>query len=124
MSTRPTVFCNGSPGVSFSWLVAVEGAEWENGVKAMRAFPVRMPSGVRYWTVLDTELAVVGVADAFLRQGRFGRDGAGSTTKAYAGGIALFLRWGRPTGRGWGRGGGAAGPVMVGVAPARAAARR
>ncbi len=55
----------------------------------MRAFPVTMPSGVRYWTVLDEDLAVVGVADAFLRQVRFGRDGAELTTKAYAGGIAL-----------------------------------
>src|SRR5260370_42215472 len=54
---------------------------------------VRLPSGVRYWTVLDEELAVVPVADSFLRQIRFGRDGAESTTKAYAGGIALFLRW-------------------------------
>ena len=39
----------------------------------MRAFPVRLPSGVRYWTVLDEELAVVPVADSFLRQVRFGR---------------------------------------------------
>ncbi len=67
----------------------------------VRAFPVTMPSGVRYWTVLDEDLAVVGVADAFLRQVRFGRDGAELTTKAYAGGIALFLRWCRRTGRDW-----------------------
>jgi integrase/recombinase XerD len=67
----------------------------------MRAFPVRMPSGVRYWTVLDEELAVVAVADSFLRQVRFGRDGAESTTKAYAGSIALFLRWCSLSGRPW-----------------------
>jgi integrase/recombinase XerD len=67
----------------------------------VRVFPVTMPSGVRYWTVLDEDLAVVGVADAFLRQVRFGRDGAELTTKAYAGGIALFLRWCRRTGRDW-----------------------
>ena len=42
----------------------------------MRAFPVRLPSGARYWTVLDEDLAVVAVADSFLRQVRFGRDGA------------------------------------------------
>ena len=48
----------------------------------MRAFPVRLPSGQRYWTVLDEDLAVVAVADAFLRQVRFGRDGAESTTRA------------------------------------------
>jgi len=33
----------------------------------MRAFPVRLPSGARYWTVLDDDLAVVAEADAFLR---------------------------------------------------------
>jgi hypothetical protein len=33
----------------------------------VRAFPVRLPSGVRYWTVLDEDLAVVAEADAFLR---------------------------------------------------------
>jgi integrase/recombinase XerD len=67
----------------------------------MRAFPVRLPSGARYWTVLDEDLAVVTVADSFLRQVRFGRDGAESTTKAYAGSIALFLRWCSLTGRSW-----------------------
>ena len=67
----------------------------------MRAFPVRLPSGARYWTVLDEDLAVVAVADSFLRQVRFGRDGAESTTKAYAGSIALFLRWCSRSGRSW-----------------------
>jgi integrase/recombinase XerD len=67
----------------------------------MRAFLVRLPSGVRYWTVLDEDLAVVAVADRFLRQVRFGRGGAESTTKAYANGIALFLRWCARTGRSW-----------------------
>lgn len=60
-----------------------------------------MPSGMRYWTVIDPDLRVVEIPDAFLRHVRFGRDGAESTTKAYAGGIALFLRWCRRTGRGW-----------------------
>jgi integrase/recombinase XerD len=67
---------------------------------------VELPSGARYWTVLDEELAVVPVADSFLRQVRFGRDGAESTTKAYAGGIALFLRWCARTGRSWEAGAG------------------
>ena len=67
----------------------------------MRAFPVRMPSGARYWTVLDGDLVVVLVADGFLRQVRFGRDGAESTTKSYAHSIALFLRWCARTGRTW-----------------------
>ncbi|MFN2496442.1 MAG: tyrosine-type recombinase/integrase [Pseudonocardiaceae bacterium] len=67
----------------------------------MRAFLVMMPSGVRYWTVLDEDLAVVPVADGFLRQVRFGRDGAELTTKSYAGAIALFSRWCARTGRTW-----------------------
>jgi site-specific recombinase XerD len=88
--------------VSFSWLVVVVHAgRRESGVEKMRAFPVRMPSGVCYWTVLDEGMVVVGVADAFLRHVRFGRDGAESTTKAYAGGIALFLRWCQRSGRDW-----------------------
>jgi hypothetical protein len=65
----------------------------------MRAFPVRLPSGVRYWTVLDEDLAVVAEADAFLRYVRFGHDGSELTTRAYAGGIALFLRWCGRSGR-------------------------
>ena len=67
----------------------------------MRAFCVRLPSGARYWTVLDDDLAVVAVADGFLRHLRFGRDGAESTTKSYAHSIALFLRWCARTGRTW-----------------------
>ena len=67
----------------------------------MRAFAVRLPSGDRYWTVLDDELCVVPEADAFLRQVRFGRDGSELTTRAYAGGIVLFLRWCGRTGRSW-----------------------
>ena len=67
----------------------------------MRAFPVRLPSGGRYWTVLDEDLAVVGEADEFLRQVRFGRDGSELTTRAYAGAIALYFRWCARTGRSW-----------------------
>ena len=67
----------------------------------MRAFPVRLPSGDRYWTVIDDDLALVAVADGFLRHARFGRDGSELTTKAYAGGIALYLRWCCRTGRSW-----------------------
>jgi integrase/recombinase XerD len=65
----------------------------------MRAFPVSLPSGQRYWTVLDEDLQVVGVADEYLRHLRFGRDAAESTTKAYAHSIALFLRWCARSGR-------------------------
>src|SRR5450631_4394477 len=84
----------------------------------MRAFPVRLPSGVRYWTVLDEDLAVVAVADGFMRQLRFGRDGAESTTKSYAHSIALFLRWCAGTGRTWQAGAGQLGLFMVWLAHA------
>jgi hypothetical protein len=67
----------------------------------MKAFPVRMPSGVRYWTVLDDDLDPVPVADAFLRNARFGRDQAESTTKTYAGALVLFLHWCQATDRDW-----------------------
>lgn len=67
----------------------------------MRAFPVQLPSGVRYWTVVDDDLAVVPEADAFLRHVRFGRDQAELTTRTYAGHIALYLRWCIRTGRDW-----------------------
>ncbi|MDN5747819.1 MAG: site-specific integrase [Pseudonocardia sp.] len=62
---------------------------------------MRLPSGQRYWTVLDEDLSVVGEVDAFLRHVRFGRDGSELTTRAYAGGIALFLRWCARSGRHW-----------------------
>lgn len=67
----------------------------------MRAFLVKLPSGARYWTVLGDDLAVVVEADAFLQHVRFGRDGSELTTRSYAGGIALYLRWCARCGRGW-----------------------
>ena len=67
----------------------------------VRAFPVRLPSGARYWTVIDENLAVVAEVDEFLRHARFGRDGSELTTRAYAGSIALYLRWCGRTGRSW-----------------------
>ena len=85
----------------------------------MRAFPVRLPSGQRYWTVLDEDLQVVAVADGFLRHQRFGRDGAESTTKAYAHAIALFLRWCARTGRTLAGRGGAVRLVHDVVGPCR-----
>lgn len=57
----------------------------------MRAFPVCLPTGVRYWTVLDDGLEVHGPADRFLQHVRFGMGRAESTTQAYATGVALYL---------------------------------
>lgn len=67
----------------------------------MRAFPVVLPSGTRYWTVLDDDLLVVPVADSWGRYQRFGRSRAELTTKTNAGGAALHLRWCGATGRDW-----------------------
>jgi integrase/recombinase XerD len=43
-----------------------------------------MPSGERYWTLLDDDLELVVAADEFLRHLRFGRDAAETTTRTYA----------------------------------------
>src|SRR6266487_4499568 len=88
-------------------------ASTRSGDHGVRAFMVRLPSGARYWTVLDEDLAVVPAADSFLRQVRFGRDGAESTTRAYAGSLVLFLRWCARTGRDWQAGIGQLGLFMT-----------
>ncbi|MER5440101.1 site-specific integrase [Streptomyces sp. NPDC002790] len=67
----------------------------------MRAFAIRLPSGTAYWTVVDDELQVVEVADRFLRKLRLNQGRAESTTKSYAGSIAIFMRWCDDTGRDW-----------------------
>lgn len=87
----------------------------------MRAFLVRLPSGQRYWTVLDQDLQVFAVADGFLRHQRLGRDGAESTTKAYAHAIVLFLRWCARSGRSWQAGAEQLGSFMTWLAHARPA---
>jgi integrase/recombinase XerD len=59
----------------------------------MRAFLVRMPSGGAVMDVVDEGFRSVPVVDAYLRHTRFGKDGAESTTKSYAGALVRFLRW-------------------------------
>ncbi|MBF6216164.1 tyrosine-type recombinase/integrase [Nocardia puris] len=67
----------------------------------LRAFKVRMPSGGLYWTVISESYEVEPIADRYLRELRFGRDRAESTSKAYAESVALFLLWCAHTGREW-----------------------
>ncbi|OUD01756.1 tyrosine-type recombinase/integrase [Streptomyces swartbergensis] len=67
----------------------------------MRAFPVKMPSGLRYWTVVDDDFHVVPIVDQWLRHLLFGRSRAELTTYAYAISAALYLRWCLKTGRDW-----------------------
>lgn len=66
-----------------------------------RAFPVYLPTGVRYWTVIDDRYRVVAAADEFLLHLRLGRGRAESTTQAYATGLALFFAWCALTGLDW-----------------------
>jgi site-specific recombinase XerD len=66
-----------------------------------RAFAVRLPTGVRYWTVIDSHYRVVWAADEFLLHARLGRDLADSTTRAYATALGLFLTWCTATGVDW-----------------------
>ena len=67
----------------------------------MRAFLVKLPSSVRYWTVVDDGYRVVRVADEYLQHLRLGRDAAESTTKSYAEALALYLRWCEQGSRDW-----------------------
>jgi integrase/recombinase XerD len=70
----------------------------------MRAFPVSLPSGQRYWTVLDEDLRLVwrltsicGVFDWLkAKQG---------TTESYARSLALFFGWCRQLNLDWWSGG-------------------
>ena len=70
-------------------------------MSGFRSFAVRLPSGLRYWTVLDASHRVVSDVDEFLLHCRLGRDAAESTTESYATSLALFLQWAASVGRDW-----------------------
>lgn len=76
-------------------VVGGRGAE----LSSLRSLRVVLPSGEAYWTVVDGDYRVVAAADAFLRDLRFGADRTESTTKLYAGELALFLGWAAGSGR-------------------------
>jgi integrase/recombinase XerD len=66
----------------------------------LRPFRVRLPSGDRYWTLLDeVDLTPVAEVDEFLRHVRFGRDQAESTTATHASALKLYLLWCARTGQ-------------------------
>jgi site-specific recombinase XerD len=83
--------------VSEASVVVVGGRE--AGLSSLRSLRVVLPSGEAYWTVVDETYRVVKAADEFLRDLRFGADRAESTTKLYAGELALFLDWAAGSGR-------------------------
>lgn len=60
--------------------------------RGLRSFRIELP-GSPYWTVVDGAYEPVEVADRFLRDLRLAAARAESTTKAYAGDVALFLNW-------------------------------
>lgn len=64
----------------------------------MRAFLVKLPSLVRYWTVVDDGSRVVRVADEYLQHLRLGQDAAESTTKAAANRDLMALANRKPDG--------------------------
>lgn len=65
----------------------------------LRSLRVALPAGAAYWTVVDEDYRLVEAPDAFLRDLRFGSDRTESTTKLYAGELALFLGWAAGSGR-------------------------
>lgn len=73
----------------------------ESSPAAPRRVPLRvvLPGGLAYWTVVDDRYELVGAADAFLRDLRFGADRTESTTKLYASELAMFLDWAEGSGR-------------------------
>jgi site-specific recombinase XerD len=72
-----------------------------------------LPSGDRYWTVLDEDLQVQPCADDYLRHLRLGQDRAEGTTAAYASSLVLYLRWCAATARDWRDGGSALGSFIL-----------
>ncbi len=71
----------------------------EVSLSTLRSLRVVLPAGGAYWTVVDADYQLVGSADAFLRDLRLGADRTESTTKLYAGELALFLGWAAGSGR-------------------------
>ncbi len=72
-------------------------------MRDFRPFQVRLPSGDRYWTVVDVSYRPVAEADEWLLHVRLGRDRAESTTEAYSRSLALFLTGAPRSGKTGGR---------------------
>jgi hypothetical protein len=62
-------------------------------MRAFKSFRIKLPSGERYWTVVDDSYRSVQGVDDWLLHLRIGRGCAESTTESYAGALALFFEW-------------------------------
>lgn len=56
---------------------------------------VDLPSGVRYWSVVDERFELVGMFDGFLFEERVSRDRSERTTGQYASNLVEFASWAR-----------------------------
>ena len=59
---------------------------------------VDLPSGVRYWSVVDERFELVGMFDGFLFEERVSRDRSELTTGQYASNLVEFAGWARERG--------------------------
>jgi integrase/recombinase XerD len=70
-------------------------------MRTFKSFRIKLPSGERYWTVVDGSYRPVQGVDDWLLHLRIGRDCSESTTESYAGALALFFEWCASIGRDW-----------------------
>ena len=72
------------PGVVVLWLVLTGSFQRQR---------VDLPSGVRYWSVVDERFELVAMFDGFLFEERVSRDRSEKTTGQYASNLAEFAAW-------------------------------
>ena len=70
-------------------------------MRTFKSFRIKLPSGERYWTVIDGSYRPAQGVDDWLLHLRTGRGCAESTTESYAGALALFFDWCSSIGRDW-----------------------
>ena len=74
------------PAVVVLWLVLIRYFQRQR---------VDLPSGVRYWSVVDEQFELVAMFDAFLFEERVSRDRSEKTTGQYASNLVEFATWAR-----------------------------
>ena len=66
---------------------------WSHLARIFQRQRVDLPSGMRYWSVVDERFELVDVFDAFLFEERFARGRAEKTTAQYASNLVEFAGW-------------------------------